>query len=245
MATEGTPFWSRIARSEQTLLIGLGVVIGIVTAYGAIFCRWGIDVIHRLAFGSTGDITELASAAGTPWWLVLLLPAAGGLLVAPMVLRWASEARGHGVPEVMAAIARTGARIRARVVAVKTLASIITIGTGGSVGWEGPIVQIGAGVGSIAGQRVHASRRRMRVLVACGAAAGIAATFNAPIAGVLFSIEILLGDLALATFTPIVVAAVAATAVFQQHYGGHAVSTCRSTSCTPRARSRSTRCSVS
>ena len=78
MANDGGPFWSRIARSEQTLLIGLGVVIGIVTAYGAIFCRWGIDVIRRLAFGSAGDITDLASAAGTPWWLVLLLPAAGG-----------------------------------------------------------------------------------------------------------------------------------------------------------------------
>ncbi|MFQ5843593.1 MAG: chloride channel protein, partial [Planctomycetota bacterium] len=171
--------------------------------------------------GAVRDITELAAVA--PPWLIVALPALGGLVVAPLVLRWAREARGHGVPEVMGAIARSGARIRPRVSLVKAAASVVTIGTGGSVGWEGPIVQIGAGVGSSAGQWLGVARRQMRVLVACGAAAGIAATFNAPIAGVLFSVEILLGDLALATFTPIVVSSVAATAVSYYTFAEHAV----------------------
>jgi CIC family chloride channel protein len=123
----------------------------------------------------------------------------------------------------MDAIARRGARIRPRVAAAKAVASVVTIGTGGSAGWEGPIIQIGAGLGSTMGQLSRVARRPLRVLVACGAAAGIAATFNAPIAGVLFALEVLLGDLAIVTFTPVVVAAVAGAAVTFIHYGSHAV----------------------
>ena len=210
-----------IASNEPTLLIFLGLVLGVITGYGAVGCRAGINAIREFAFGSGGDITDLARQASP--WLVLLLPAIGGIFVAPMVFRWASEARGHGVPEVMEAIARRGARIRPRVSLVKAVASVITIGTGGSVGWEGPIIQIGSGLGSTAGQLIRAARRHMRILVACGAAAGIAATFNAPIAGVLFALEVFMGDLALVTFTPVVVASVAATSVAFYHFGPHAI----------------------
>lgn len=211
----------RVVGHEPTLLILLGLLVGLVTGYGAIACRLGIDVIRRLAFGHPGDIAVLARDA-TPL-LVLLLPALGGLVVAPIVLFFAPEAKGHGVPEVMDAIARRGARIRPRVAAAKAVASVVTLGTGGSAGWEGPIIQIGAGFGSSLGQAFRMARRPMRVLVACGAAAGIAATFNAPIAGVLFALEVLLGDLALVTFTPVIVAAVAGAAVTFVHYGSHAV----------------------
>jgi CIC family chloride channel protein len=136
-----------------------------------------------------------------------------------MVYFWAKEAKGHGVPEVMDAIARKAGVVRPRVVLVKALASVVTIGTGGSVGWEGPIIQIGAGVGSTTGQLLRVARRHMRVLVACGAAAGIAATFKAPMAGVLFALEVFIGDLAVVTFAPVVVAAVAGAAVSVAHLG--------------------------
>jgi CIC family chloride channel protein len=214
-------FFRRVVGHEPTILILFGLLVGIVTGYGAIACRLGIDLIRTLAFGSPGDIAVLARAAHP--LLVLLLPALGGLVVAPIVLLFAPEAKGHGVPEVMDSIARHGARIRPRVAVAKAVASVVTLGTGGSAGWEGPIVQIGAGFGSSLGQISRMARRPMRVLVACGAAAGIAATFNAPIAGVLFALEVLLGDLVLVTFTPVIVAAVAGAAVTFVHYGSHAV----------------------
>jgi CIC family chloride channel protein len=211
----------RVVGHEPTVLLILGLIVGLATGYGAILCRLGIEAIRRLAFGRAGDITVLAREAAP--LLVLLLPALGGLIVAPIVLLFAPEAKGHGVPEVMDAIARRGARIRPRVALSKAIASVVTLGTGGSAGWEGPIIQIGAGVGSSLGQLSRMARRPMRVLVACGAAAGIAATFNAPIAGVLFALEVLLGDLALVTFSPVVVAAVAGATVTFVHYGSHAV----------------------
>ncbi len=203
-------------------MIGLGVLIGLATGYGAIACRWAIDALRELIFGRAGDISDLVTESGTPL-LTLVLPAIGGLIVAPMVFYWAREAKGHGVPEVMEAISSRGGRIRPRVAVVKAIGSVITIATGGSVGWEGPIIQIGAGFGSTIGQVLKVARRRLRILVACGAAAGIAATFNAPIAGVIFSLEIFLGDLVLITFTPVVVAAVVATAVSYAHFGEHPV----------------------
>ncbi|HEX5139017.1 MAG TPA: chloride channel protein [Planctomycetota bacterium] len=214
-------FLRRVAGHEPTVLLVLGLLVGLVTGYGAIICRLGIDAIRTLAFGRTGDIAVLAQHAAP--LLVLLLPAIGGLVVAPIVLLFAPEAKGHGVPEVMDAIARHGARIRPRVAISKAIASVVTLGTGGSAGWEGPIIQIGAGFGSSLGQMSRMSRRPMRVLVACGAAAGIAATFNAPIAGVLFALEVLLGDLALVTFSPVVVASVAGAAVTFVHSGSNAV----------------------
>jgi CIC family chloride channel protein len=119
----------------------------------------------------------------------------------------------------MEAIALKGGVIRKRVVVVKTLASAICIGSGGSVGREGPIVQIGSAVGSTLGQFMKVSADRMRILVGCGAAAGIAATFNAPIAGSMFALEIVLGDFGLATFSPIVISSVVATAVSRYYLG--------------------------
>jgi len=211
----------RVAGHEPTVLLLLGLFVGLVTGYGAIACRLGIEGIRRLAFGRTGEITVLAQDAAP--LLMLLLPTIGGLIVAPIVSIFAPEAKGHGVPEVMDAVARKRGRIRPRVAAAKALASVVTIGSGGSAGWEGPIIQIGAGFSSTLGQVARIGRRPMRVLVACGAAAGIAATFNAPIAGVLFALEVFLGDLALVTFTPVVVASVAGAAVTHWHYGSHAV----------------------
>ncbi len=137
----------------------------------------------------------------------------------PTVWFFAREAKGHGVPEVMEAVALRGGFIRKRVAVVKALASAMCIASGGSVGREGPIVQIGSAIGSVFGQVLRVSADRMRTLVGCGAAAGIAATFNAPIAGVMFAMEIILGEFGVATFSPIVVSSVMATVISRAHLG--------------------------
>jgi CIC family chloride channel protein len=149
----------------------------------------------------------------------LWVPAAGGLVVGPLVYFFAREAKGHGVPEVMEAVALRKGVIRKRIVFLKTMASAVSIGVGGSVGREGPIVQIGSAIGSSIGQFLKISAERIRILVGCGAAAGIAATFNAPIAGSMFALEIVLGDFGVATFSPIVISSVAATAVSRHFLG--------------------------
>jgi chloride channel protein, CIC family len=143
----------------------------------------------------------------------------GGLIYGPLVARFAPEARGHGVPEVMLAVAELGGRIRAPVPAVKALASALCIGSGGSVGREGPIVQIGSALGSVIGQAARVPERRLRLLVACGAAGGIAATFNAPIAGVFFALEVILGDFETQSFGVVVLSAVTASALARAVFG--------------------------
>ena len=154
-----------------------------------------------------------------PWWWIALVPAGGGLIVGPLVHYLAREAKGHGVPEVMEAVVLRGGVIRPRLVIVKTLASAISIGSGGSVGREGPIVQIGSAAGSTVGQWLRVPARRLPTLVGCGASAGIAATFNAPIAGPLFAAEVILGNFGVAQFGPIVISSVVATVISRYFLG--------------------------
>ena len=140
----------------------------------------------------------------------MVIPVIGGLLYGPLIYKWAREARGHGVPEVMIAVADNGGRIRWQVSVVKALASALCIGSGGSVGREGPIVQIGSALASSIGQWVRMPENRLRIMVACGAAGGISATFNAPITGVFFGVEIILREFAVdALFTVMLSAMVA------------------------------------
>ncbi|MCP4373429.1 MAG: chloride channel protein [Deltaproteobacteria bacterium] len=197
----------------------LAVLVGLAGGFGAVGFRYLINFFQSLAYGSDGNLLDLVQSI--PWYLRVLVPAIGGLVVGPLVYFWAREAKGHGVPEVMEAVALKSGLIRKRLVIIKSLASAICIGTGGSVGREGPIVQIGSAIGSTIGQMLKISADRMRTLVGCGAAAGIAATFNAPIAGSMFALEIILGDFGLATFSPIVISSVIATAV-SRHFLGDA-----------------------
>ena len=174
------------------------VVVGVGAGVGAIVFRFLIIGVTRLVTGQD----DYAATPGAPWvwwpaigtWFLVAAPVVGGLLYGPLVYRWAREARGHGVPEVMLAVAQNDGRIRPRVAVVKSLASALCIGTGGSVGREGPIVQIGSAIGSSLGGWLRVPAGRLRLLVACGAAGGISATFNAPIAGVFFALEIILVD---------------------------------------------------
>ncbi len=209
--------FSRWGSNEHLFISIVAVFIGVLGGYGAVLFRYAIQFFQRLFYGNAAEFLEIA--ASIPWYYKVLMPALGGAVVGPIVYFWAREAKGHGVPEVMEAVAIRGGHIRARVSAVKILASAISIGCGGSVGREGPIVQIGSAVGSTVGQILKVSQDRLRTLVGCGAAAGIAATFNAPIAGVLFSVEILLGEFGVATFSPIVLSSVTATTISRHYFG--------------------------
>ncbi|GAA4557602.1 chloride channel protein [Pseudonocardia xishanensis] len=198
-------------------LVGLALIIGAGAGLGAVVFRYLILGITDLVTGRTdysdaGRVASLHLPALGPWFL-LLAPVVGRLLYGPLVYRFAPEARGHGVPEVMVAVARNGGRIPARVAAVKSLASALCIGTGGSVGREGPIVQIGSALGSSIGQWLRVPDHRLKLMVACGAAGGISATFNAPVAGVFFALEIILRAFSAEAFGVVVISSVTANVI--------------------------------
>jgi CIC family chloride channel protein len=195
---------------ERVYLLILAALIGVLGGFGAVVFRWLIDAFNALLFPGGFSLDALVA---TPWYLKVIPPAVGGLLAGPLVYFLAREAKGHGIPEVMDSVANRGGRIRKRVMLVKTLASAITIGSGGSAGREGPIVQIGAGIGSSVGQVLGFEGQRLVVVLGCGAAAGMAATFNAPIAGVLFAMEIIIGTASISVFSPLVVASVMGTMI--------------------------------
>ncbi|HSG81850.1 MAG TPA: chloride channel protein, partial [Gemmatimonadota bacterium] len=209
--------YGRLSQSGRLYMVLLAVAIGVFGGLGAVAFRLLIVWVNDAAWGQ-GPVS-LEHLAALPFWWKIAAPAAGGLLAGFIVYRFAREAKGHGVPEVMEAVALRGGRIRPRVVIAKMLASGITIGSGGSVGREGPIVQIGSALGSTIGQWLNVDPRRLRTLVGCGAAAGIAGTFNAPVAGALFALEVILGDFGVAQFSPIVVSSVAATVVSRHFLG--------------------------
>jgi CIC family chloride channel protein len=202
---------------EHTLMVVFGILVGVAGGYGAVGFRYLINFIQSIAYGSPDELLEVVRSI--PWYMRIVIPAVGGLIVGPTVYFFAREAKGHGVPEVMYAVALKQGIIRKRIVFIKALVSAVCIGTGGSVGREGPIVQIGSAVGSTLGQLFNVSANRMRTMVGCGAAAGIAATFNAPIAGSIFALEIILGEFEIASFSPIIISAVSATAI-SRHYLG-------------------------
>ncbi len=207
-------------------LIALALLVGAGGGLGAVAFRFLILGFTRL-FSGTDDPSG-GPLAPHPWLpflgvgFVVLAPAIGGLLYGPLIYRFAREARGHGVPEVMLAVSERGGRIRPQVALVKAFASALCIGSGGSVGREGPIVQIGSALGSTMGQILRVPQARLRLLVACGAAAGISATFNAPIAGVLFALELILRDFESESFGAVVLASVVANVIGRAAFGPQA-----------------------
>jgi len=215
-------------------MVLVAVGCGLAGAIGAVAFRLLIRTVQALLFeGSDGFAAmleeglaaeaqdPLSVARALPWYWCVAIPAIGGAVVGPLIYFFAREAKGHGVPEVMAAVALRGGVIRPRVVGVKALASAISIGSGGSVGREGPIVQIGAAMGSAIGQMLRMPAAQLRTIVGCGAAAGVSATFNAPIAGALFAAEVVVGNFAVAQLSPIVIASVVATVVSRFFLGNH------------------------
>lgn len=198
------------------ILIALAFVIGIVAALGAVFFRMLISFVHNLMFYGQFNLFYDAnqfdpiSPLGP---LVILVPVVGGLIVVWMVQTFAPEAKGHGVPEVMYAIYHNKGNVRGIVAIVKSFASAISIGSGASVGREGPIIQIGASFGSTLARRLRLARWQKITLLSAGAGAGIAATFNTPLGGVMFAVELLLPEVSNRTFLPVVVATATATSI--------------------------------
>jgi chloride channel protein, CIC family len=201
-------------RGSAAGLMALAVVTGAGAGSGAVGFRYLILAFTHL-FTGRSDYSNAGHVASPHF------PGLGIFFViyGPLVSRFAPEARGHGVPEVMFAVAERGGRIPPQVAVVKSLASALCIGSGGSVGREGPIVQIGSALGSTLGQRLHVPESRLRLLVACGAAGGISATFNAPIAGVFFALELILRDWETESFGAVVLASVTASVIGRAAFG--------------------------
>ena len=207
-------WFDKVSIPEPASIVFTAMIVGIGAGLGAVFFRWLIASMQTLSYGVLGNLL-----GGIKPYHLLIIPALGGAIYGPLIYKYAREAKGHGVPEVMEAVALRGGRIRPRVAIVKSLASAICIGTGGSVGREGPIAQIGSALGSTIGQWLNLSNDRIRSLVACGAAGGIAATFNAPIAGSIFSLEVILGQFQATYFGAVVISAVTANVVAQAFEG--------------------------
>ncbi|MGE5285906.1 MAG: chloride channel protein [Micromonosporaceae bacterium] len=212
--------WLRAGRSG---LLVMALLVGVGAGLGAVAFRYLISgftwlATGQVAFGQQGRV----ASAHLPWLglaFFVVIPVIGGLIYGPLIYRFAREARGHGVPEVMIAVAENGGRIRPQVSVVKALASALCIGTGGSVGREGPIVQIGSALASAVGQWIRMPEDRLRILVACGAAGGISATFNAPITGVFFGVEIILRELSADALFAVMLAAMLADVTAEPFLG--------------------------
>ena len=225
-APQAVPWAARAGgwlRGSRGGLLAVAVVVGAGSGLGAVAFRYLIYFFTWLATGHVlfGQQGRVASTH-LPWLglgFFVVIPVIGGLVYGPLIYRYAREARGHGVPEVMIAVASEGGRIRPQVAAVKSVASAICIGVGGSVGREGPIVQIGSALASSVGQWVRMPENRLRILVACGAAGGIAATFNAPITGVFFGVEIILRELSVEAVFTVMLSAMVADLLSRQFLG--------------------------
>jgi CIC family chloride channel protein len=216
--------WDRLRGGSAGLLV-LAVVVGAGASLGAVGFRWLVAAATQV-FSGWPDYGAHAGAAHhwLPWagrWFVVAVPVVAGLLYGPLIHLGAREARGHGVPEVMYAVTAHAGRIRPRVALVKSVASALCIGGGGSVGREGPIVQVGSALASAVGQLVRLPDSRLRLLVAAGAAGAVSATFNAPIAAVFFALELILADFAVESFAAVVLASVTSSAISRALIGDH------------------------
>ncbi len=208
----------RIARNDQVILSALAVAIGGLAGVGAILFRLTIDAVQWGALGFWGQ--QMASqAALQPWWRLILAPTLGGLVIGLAIYFFMPNRRPQAVADVIEASALNGGRMPFWNGIKAALISAGSIGVGGSVGREGPVVHLGGMIGSVIARRLHLGRRLTRTLLGCGVAAAVAASFNAPIAGVFFALEVVVGHYALSAFAPIVIAAVVGTLVSRAHYG--------------------------
>ncbi len=204
-------------KHDELFILFLSIIIGVLAGYGNLVFRFLISFFQRSIFGNS-DEAMLYILENQPFYKILLAPAIGGLIIGLLSLLFKS-AKGHGVPDVIKAVI-LGKKIPPFVAIIKTISSSITIGSGGSAGREGPIIQIGAALGSGVARMLKFSGNRLRTLLACGASGGLAATFNAPMGGAMFASEIIVGDFSIKTFSPIIVSSVVATVV-SRHYLGN------------------------
>jgi len=201
----------------------LGTLVGVIAGYATLALRLGISAVERTAFGVT-EIHLASAASHLPAWRLLLIPlAAGGLIAAMLWLgkRWelAPDTRGKGVADVIEARAVNAGRISLRSGLYSAIMSAISLGGGASAGREGPAVHLGAALASAVGQALGMAPRGSRILLACGAAAAVSASFNAPVAGALFAFEVVLGHYALRSMAPVAASSIVGALIVRHHLG--------------------------
>lgn len=208
----------RAAHLSFVLLSGLAVVVGAIAAYGALGFIFSIGLIQEVFYGFS-HTKVYSSLQGLPWWRVVLAPALGGLLIGLIVWRWMPERRNYGPADAIEAVHERDGRMSIGIGLGSAAVSALSIGAGASVGRYGPAVHLGASMSSWLADKLALDRGQRMALLGCGAASAIAASFNAPLGGVLFASEVLLGGRALRAFIPITIAAVVGTAVARVHMG--------------------------
>ncbi|MEO5329696.1 MAG: chloride channel protein [Magnetococcus sp. THC-1_WYH] len=204
--------------NEHIILSVVAIAIGLVVGYGAIVFRI-LTESFQFIFMQNGHENVAEIVRNLSWWHILFMPVLGGAIIGPLIHFFFPGSRGDGVPEVISAVALRGGKLDVRDTLGKMLSCSLSIGCGSSVGREGPVVHLGATLASWFGSLMPSFSNHMRTIVGCGAAAGIAASFNAPIAGVMFALEVILADYGLATFSPIVLSSVIATVIARMHLG--------------------------
>jgi len=214
-------FQSKHPLVETFMIVMFAILIGIIGGLGAIVFRYLIDFFRTLFTQGIGSSLSVFGHSGT--YLKALFPAIGLVLVGIISNYFAKEVKGHGVPQILESLALRGGKIKPKVAFFGILAPAITIGSGGSVGQEGPIALIGSAFGSVLGQALKLPQKYISLFLACGASAGIAATFNAPIAGAFFGLEVVLGSYAMGAVVPIFISAVTGTMLFRQLMGAETV----------------------
>jgi chloride channel protein, CIC family len=200
-----------LATREDRLFFLLVGLVGVIAGVGGVAIHTLIDALQKLLWGSPEALLE--TARHLPWWHVMLAPALGGVLIAGIVWLGRQPVGGGGMAMLIESVALSGGKIPARPVLINALAAIATVGSGGSLGREGPMIRLGAMISSWMGERLGLPAYRLKVLVGCGAAAGLAAAYNIPIGGALFAMEVILGNFALEIFGPIVASSVISTLI--------------------------------
>ena len=205
--------------SENYFLVFLAILIGILSAIGNWCLGFAIEFVHEHLFVAGRELLQIDRG---DWhiYLLPLLPLIGGLLLIPLERAFPGYVCGYGLPNFLKTVNLGRGRLAKRNIWIKIVAPAITIGTGGSAGQEGPIATIGGVIGQILADFFALGQNKVKLLIACGVAGGIAATFNAPISGVFFALEIIMmGDIALAIFTPVVISAATAVVITRQFFG--------------------------
>ena len=209
---------TRVARHEQIILAIIAIIVGLLGGLAAIFFRELISFIQSYFYGEGGE--GLASHVVTlEWWHILLAPAIGGLIVGVIIRFWLIERRPHGVADVIESSALLGGKMRFRSGLGAALVSAVSLGCGASAGREGPVVHLAAVLTSAFSQKLAFGRSLGQTLLGCGVASGVAASFNAPFAGIFFALEVVTGNYALASFTPIVISSVTGTLISRAYFG--------------------------
>ncbi|MBI4586879.1 MAG: ClcB-like voltage-gated chloride channel protein [Planctomycetes bacterium] len=204
--------WRKFFKPDEiTLLAIYAGIVGVAGGGGAILFKYLTALVQRFFFSSWDNLLDAASKLD--WYFIILVPTGGGALASFILYSLAARTKAYGIADIMEAVSLKGGEIETRSVLLRSLASLMTIGSGGSVGREGPIVQIGAMLASRCGQLLRLPKSRMRILVGCGVASGMAAAYNTPIAGAIFALEIILGSFAVEVFGPVVISSVAATLI--------------------------------